>query len=177
MPINIHFTIYDDGRLEATAFAQLLNRTETTARNAAIITTVRLANSIELAPQLTQLAVLRIATQPESFFWVDDIGAGSKIVWGAIIAGSIISVVLNNTIGEAIKEGFKQTKTYEMVVSSIPKIEQVFLEEFVKLFQADKHSPPDTALQLEPVAIRRDDDDVSTIEIKARQRRASPESG
>jgi hypothetical protein len=83
---------------------------------------------------------------------------------------------LNNTIGESIKEGWKQTAGHSYISHSIPKIEQLFVQEFQKLFNSER-SPVDEKFSVSPVAARHNEEgDESTIEVKARQTRSRPVS-
>jgi hypothetical protein len=100
MAIRVLITIEDDGFLDAIAFSQLIDRTERVSRNSAVIVLVRLGDELELPQSLMQFAIFRLISASDSLFLIKDITSGSKIVWGAIVAGAVIQAVLDNTIGK-----------------------------------------------------------------------------
>jgi hypothetical protein len=129
MAIRVQITIQDEGFLDAIAFSQLIDRTERVSRNAAVIVLIRLGDELELPQSLMQLAIFRLSSGTDSLFLIKDITAGSKIVWGTIVAAAVIQTVLNNTIGESLKEGWRHTRTHGLVTHAVPRIEELFLSE------------------------------------------------
>src|ERR1043166_8862326 len=173
MAIRVQITIQDEGFLDAIAFSQLMDRTERVARNAAVIVLVRIGSELELPQSLIELATVRLWSGSDSLFWIKEIGSGSKVVWGTIIAAATIQTVLSSTIGESLREGWHHTRTHELITHAVPRIEELFLSEFDSLFKAEHPIPQDTRLEITRVAIRRDEDG-SIVEINTRQRRSRP---
>jgi hypothetical protein len=172
MTIRLEITIYDEGLLDSNSLVRFLERLDRTCRNAAVIATIRIAGEFDLPSSLVQLACLRIWTQDESLFWIEELQSGSKIFKGKILAGALISMVLTSTIGESIKEGWKQTASHAYIVKSVPKMEDYFIQEFRKLFEGEQQ-PADDRLYVEPVAIQRDEDQM-TLEVRVFQKRSHP---
>jgi hypothetical protein len=172
MTIRLQITIQDEGLLDSGTLVLLIDRVDRACRNAAVITIIRIANDFDLPVGLVQLVSLRIWTREESFFWIEEVRSGSKKLIGRIFAGALITTALNNTIGESIKEGWRRTDTHAYVSTSIPKIEEFFVEEFRRLLD-DDHQPADGRLDVDPVVIKPDESGFS-LEIRARQKRTKP---
>ncbi|WP_298870647.1 hypothetical protein [uncultured Bradyrhizobium sp.] len=173
MAISIRLTIGDEGQLASDIFSQLIARVENTARNSATIVAIRLADELNLPSAVIQLLAIRISTHPDSLFWISEIHAGSKIITGALLASALITTVLNNTIGESLKEGWRHTETHKMISASVPQIEKMVISEFKRLFDRQKGMPLGSDLEVDPVAILRDEK-TSIIKITARQLRSKP---
>lgn len=170
MTVRLQVIIHDEGLLESGALISLLNLIERTSRNAAAIVCIRISNEFKLPPSLVQLASVRIWSQEQSFFWIESVQPGSKKFLGEIVAPAIVAMVLTSTIGESLKEGWRETEVHHHIASSIPRIESFFVEEFQRLFRSD-HAPPDDYFYIEPVVMRPEADE-TLISIQARQRRS-----
>jgi hypothetical protein len=174
MAINLHISIQDEGLLDSSALISLIGLIEHTSRNAAVITSIRIANDLKLPPSLIQLAAIRIWAQEQSLFWIDAVQPGSKHFFGKIVATAIVSTVLTSTIGESLKDGWRRTDVHSYISSSVPKMERLFVEEFQRLFDGDR-SPSQDNFYIEPLIIRPNEDEF-LIEIRAHQKRSSPAS-
>jgi hypothetical protein len=109
MTIRLQITIQGEGLLDSGALVSLIDRIDRGCRNAAVITTIRIANDFDLPSGLVQLASLRLWAREESFYWIEEVRPGSKKLIGRILAGAVITTVLNNTIGESIKDGWRKS--------------------------------------------------------------------
>ncbi|MBZ0149179.1 MAG: hypothetical protein K8F62_16800 [Pseudorhodoplanes sp.] len=168
MGVRISITVASEGAIEGDIFVDLIRRVEATSRRAAVSIARQIVTDVGAPEIVFDAAAWRLWTYPESFFWIEDIGNGSKWLKGVIYTAAI-TVILESTIGESLSEGWKKTKIHSQIVEGIPKVEDLFVEGFKTLFPIDGPEEP-KKYEADRVAITRDDDDW-IVELRARSLR------
>jgi hypothetical protein len=165
--INVEITIHDEGLLDARVLHNLLGYVDHIARRAAVEVVRDFVDEFGYGSLVRDAASFRIWTDPQSLFWIEYIGPGSKTLKG-IILSAIISTALSSTVGESIKEGWKHTVSHEYIAAYVPKIESYFIQHFKELWSRNDTLPPTHTFELEPIAINSRDGDWY-VQIRVRQ--------
>jgi hypothetical protein len=156
MSIEIKLVFENDGGLFAsTDLAKLLSRIETAARRSSISVVRQLGNETGLSLAVVDAVSWRLWTLQDGLFWIETIEPGSLNIKGTIMSATI-AMLLTSTIGESIKDGWKETKSHHYIAEAVPKIEDYFIKYFEKLLD-DKDQIPDNDIAITRVMIIHDE--------------------
>jgi hypothetical protein len=172
MSVRFFLRINTEFGISNTQLTSTLNRLDFLVRSASIgaIGDIGFENKL---PQITiDAAIWRALNNPDGLLWVEAIEPGSINI-KAILITAAISMALNSTIGESIKEGWKQTSLHHSISESIPKIEEYFIRHLREWSSPDRPFDP-YSFDRQPIAITRDENDwMVALEVRP-HRRARP---
>jgi len=171
MTVRFDLRIDTEDGISATRFVESLTRLGQLVRSATIVAISQIGAENELPQVIIQAATWRALTNPDGLLWIESIERGS-IDLKAILLAAVISMSINSTIGESVKDGWKQTKTHHYISQSIPRIEEYFVHAFEKLLSSKDRPIEPTTFELVKFAINHDHIDWSiAIEIRSARSR------
>lgn len=172
MAIKVDVTIKDEGIVDSRALVGLLNHIDLVARWAGAEAARQFGRERGLADVIGDAAAFRILSYPEGIFWIEELSYGSKRIVG-VIMGAVLTAIINNTVGESIKEGWKQTDTHAKISESIPKVEAFVVDRFKYWFLEGETNPARSEFSFEPLGVERKEDDW-VIYLRASPKRLKP---
>jgi hypothetical protein len=177
MALRIHIEIKDEGLVESLLISDLIQEIEFAVRRASSDALRDYVRRFEFSTILADAVAFRILISPESLFWIEDVESGSKWLKG-VVASALLGTILNSTIGESLKEGWKKTEIHKEIVVEIPKIEAEIADKLKKYLDRYEHpgQPISRRYEFAAVAIRREDEDWFLM-IESRPIRWKPTGG
>lgn len=173
MSVRFNLVIRTENGVSFSDFMISLNRLDQLVRSASIDVIYRIGAEYELPLFIIEAAAWRTLTSPDGLLWIERIERGSINI-KAIFLSAVVSMSITSTIGESVKEGWKETTIHHTIKDAIPKIEHYVVQDIERLLSPKDRPIEPESVEFERSAITRREDGDWEISIEIRPRRKEP---